>query len=974
MPSDLIKTKNIFLRQSCDDAWVEYKASVKKNDYVCWDYVIITSSNEAQAQSYREQINLRREKGKLPEKTHYAVIPDPNGERVGSGGATFNVLKYLKENGVKDFCDKKILVIHSGGDSKRVPQYSACGKLFSPVPRVLPDKERSTLFDEFIISMAGVPARMQGGILALSGDVLLLFNPLQLDLQFGDAVSISIKEDVKTGKNHGVFLRGEQGEVYEFCHKMSEQDLRKMGAVNEQGLVDIDTGAVMLSGKVLNSLFELISSNGKIDDTKFSEFVNSKARISFYGDFLYPLAKNATLEKYLKEKPEGEFCEELFACRRKIWEKISGFTLKLLNLSPAEFIHFGTTRELLHLVSEKISDYSHLGWENHVNSFTEPSLKFSSNNSIITDMSEVGEGCYIENSVVGEHVKIGKDCVLSGIEAKDCEIFEGCVMHGLCLEDKKYIVRFYGVNDNPKEKSIFGKPLDVPLWDKPLYMPRESLELALADALLVAKKIKNGEAVDENGRMSLSESFNHADMKAIIEKEQLLYDNIMVMRFEKAVKDRLPLNKVKEIFLNGISERQQQLILEKAETLSAFERMRMIFYLSSFSGEDKADFYVKKAFSELSKAISTSKSENGESLTFVKEESVVRLPVRVNFGGGWSDTPPYCNENGGTVLNAAIKLSGEPPIESCVRRLEEKKVVFESADAGAYREFTDITELQSCYDPFDPFALHKAALIANGVIPKEGNNLASICEKMGGGIYLSTRVINIPRGSGLGTSSILAAACVNALCDSFGVSLSYEEKIKRVLKMEQIMSTGGGWQDQAGGLVPGIKLLKSQPGHEQNVECENLKISPETLSELEERFVIIYTGQRRLARNLLREVMGRYVSSNEESVRILHEIQRIAVLMKFELEKGNVNEFAKLLDCHWDLMKKLDSGCTNTCIEQIFDSSADLLEGKMICGAGGGGFLQAVLKKGVTKKQLSERLKSVFNESGIDVWPCSFYG
>ena len=220
----------------------------------------------------------------------------------------------------------------------------------------------------------------------------------------------------------------------------------------------------------------------------------------------------------------------------------------------------------------------------------------------------------------------------------------------------------------------------------------------------------------------------------------------------------------------------------------------------------------------------------------------------------------------------------------------------------------------------------------------------------------------------------MAAACVNALCDSFGINLGYEEKIKRVLQMEQIMSTGGGWQDQAGGLIPGIKLLKTKPGHEQNVECEKLKISPETLSELEERFVIIYTGQRRLARNLLREVMGRYVSSNEESVRILHEIQRIAVLMKFELEKGNINEFAKLLDYHWDLMKKLDSGCTNTCIEQIFDSSSDLLEGKMICGAGGGGFLQAVLKKGVTKEELSERLKSVFNESGIDVWPCSFYG
>ena len=74
-----------------------------------------------------------------------------------------------------------ILVIHSGGDSKRIPQYSALGKLFSPVPRVLPDGRSSTLFDEIIISMSSVTTRIQEGMVLLSGDVLLLFNPLKID-------------------------------------------------------------------------------------------------------------------------------------------------------------------------------------------------------------------------------------------------------------------------------------------------------------------------------------------------------------------------------------------------------------------------------------------------------------------------------------------------------------------------------------------------------------------------------------------------------------------------------------------------------------------------------------------------------------------------------------------------------------------------------------------------------------------------
>ena len=90
--------------------------------------------------------------------------------------------------------------------------------------------------------------------------------------------------------------------------------------------------------------------------------------------------------------------------------------------------------------------------------------------------------------------------------------------------------------------------------------------------------------------------------------------------------------------------------------------------------------------------------------------------------------------------------------------------------------------------------------------------------------------------------------------------------------------------------------------------------------------------------------------------------------MRFELERGNVDGFAELLNQHWELSKKLDSGSTNTCIDQIFAVIEDLIDGKMICGAGGGGFLQVILKKGITKEKLRERLNDVFQDSGVDVW------
>ena len=253
---------SLYLSQSYQDAWSDYWRSLYSCIFPVWDYIILTASNEHQAEGFRLQLESR--KAYIPDRTRTAVIPDEGGVRVGSGGATLSVLKWLKENG--GYEGKRILVIHSGGDSKRVPQYSALGKLFSPVPHRLPDGRSSTLFDEFIITMSAVPGRMREGMLLLSGDVLLLFNALLIDWSGSDAAVISFKEPVETGKNHGVYLRGENGYVRQFLHKQSVEKLRSAGAVNEAGCVDIDTGAILLSTDVLNSLCSLISTDGAIDE------------------------------------------------------------------------------------------------------------------------------------------------------------------------------------------------------------------------------------------------------------------------------------------------------------------------------------------------------------------------------------------------------------------------------------------------------------------------------------------------------------------------------------------------------------------------------------------------------------------------------------------------------------------------------------------------------------------------------------
>ena len=92
--------------------------------------------------------------------------------------------------------------------------------------------------------------------------------------------------------------------------------------------------------------------------------------------------------------------------------------------------------------------------------------------------------------------------------------------------------------------------------------------------------------------------------------------------------------------------------------------------------------------------------------------------------------------------------------------------------------------------------------------------------------------------------------------------------------------------------------------------------------------------------------------------------------MRFELERGHIDDFAHLLSRHWELSKQIDAGSSNTLIEQIFGAVDDLLEGKMICGAGGGGFLQAVMKEGVTRDMVRKRLKDIFQDTEVDVWDC----
>ena len=957
---------SLYLSQSYKDAWDDYRRSLKAPSFPTWDYIILTASNEHQARSFELQIKVREEY--LPPHTRFVVIPDEGGVRIGSGGATLSVLKYLNENGGWE--GKRILVIHSGGDSKRVPQYSALGKLFSPVPHKLSDGRSSTLFDEFLIATSAIPGRIREGMLLLSGDVLLLFNPLLIDWSGSGAAVISFKEDVQTGKNHGVYLRDANGYVRAFLHKQTVETLKNAGAVNDVGAVDIDTGAILLGVDVLDSLFSLIATDGAVDKGKYHRYVNNKVRLSLYGDFQYPLATDSTLEQYYKEKPEGEYSPELTLCRQELWRVLRHHRLKLLRLAPAKFIHFGTTKEILDLMTRGVEDYEELGWESRVNC---AQVSASGYNSALNPDASIGRDVYLEVSYVHGGVVVGDGCVLSYIDIQDDAVIPPhVVLHGLKQSDGNFVCRIYGVTDNPKENKLFGHVIPASiasnLWSAPIYPERSNIH----DAVDAALNLYNYVIADEWDKLergkSLASGFNDADPEAILAWNKRMAELVAMNSISNHILNHTPVLIGEQA--GSLTKIQREWLEEELAQADYSKAMRLHYYVGMAIGDEKE---VSKAFSTLSSAILSSTfhvpNKNRESRDN-KDQVEVSLPLRINWGGGWSDTPPYCNENGGTVLNAAITLSGQRPVKVILRRLKEKKVVFESKDMNVCAEFENIEPLQSVGDPFDSFVLQKAALLACNVIPATGGSLEEMISRLDGGIWIDTEVIGIPKGSGLGTSSILAAACVKGLYEYLGVDYGEDDLYRTVLCMEQIMSTGGGWQDQVGGVTDGIKYITSKPGLNQEIRVQHIDLDEGTWKELNERFCLIYTGQRRLARNLLRDVVGRYIGNEPDTVYALYEIQRKATLMRFELERGNVDAFAKLLSEHWELSKMIDAGSTNTLIDQIFDSIEDLIIGRMVCGAGGGGFLQVVVKKGITKKQLQERLKSVFSDTDIGVWDC----
>lgn len=320
-----------------------------------------------------------------------------------------------------------------------------------------------------------------------------------------------------------------------------------------------------------------------------------------------------------------------------------------------------------------------------------------------------------------------------------------------------------------------------------------------------------------------------------------------------------------------------------------------------------------------------------------------RSPARLDLAGGWSDTPPYCLEHGGQVVNVAVDLNGQPPVQAFARVCGAPRIVLHSIDLGISETVATYADLLKPSD-LGGFSIARAALRLAGFDPmfhRDGGAAsleAQLLAEFGGGIELSM-LAAIPKGSGLGTSSILAGTILGVLGEVCSHGWTPRDVFARTSALEQILTSGGGWQDQVGGLSPGVKVIRTNPDLAQSPDIRWL---PEAL--LEEgirsgRFLLYYTGLTRLARNILGEIVRGIFLNSRRTVAAIEDIACNAAFTAEAIQRNDEAALREAVRRSWQLNCALDSGTRPPQVARITDAIDPFGAAYKLLGAGGGGYL-----------------------------------
>ncbi|MFI4910493.1 MAG: L-fucokinase [Sedimentisphaeraceae bacterium JB056] len=1042
-----------------------------------WDYLIITASNDSQAKGYQKQLDIRKELGLLSQVRNTLVIADPGGKRIGSGGSTLfclsKVIESHLENGdqsPENILKKlRILIVHAGGDSKRLPAYGPCGKLFIPVPGNNDTPLPTTLFDKQLPTYLALPKpeKQQGQIIITAGDVLLRFDPDEVVFSPEGITGLAASASPAQASKHGVFIKSEGNKVKKFLQKPTIEQQALLGATNAFGKSNLDIGIMNFDAETAIKLLK-VAGFSTIDGKSSFSGERGKALFSsgidFYQEICCALGYEANFKSYndLMEQLNSQWPLEL---RKPIFDDLKDIEFCVGILPSCDFLHFGK--------SSQITESGLALLRNDANaSVLDTCLSI---NNIISEGSQVnGKDSWVESCKISSKLTLQGNNVISGVDINEPLIIpqKMCVDCTKAKEDNgksSTFLRIYGIMDGFKRKvsedALFcNRPVTDWLQERELSLnelwpqvpTKDTEEQTLWTAKLFpsldgdiniskwlafySDSIPNPEYTKKwkhTRRYSLKDIAEKTDQEEFFNRRnriraKIIQENPMQLfskqsgfsAKELALSIKSSDNattftaKILETLFNlhntDISQTGSWWMIPRiSHSLGAaleitFQKDAVLFdilpqlkdilptelltWLEELTSSNciKTSDLKAAAFKSMSKSIIGSRTNSTIPLpkNHLRTDEIIwgRAPARMDFGGGWSDTPPYSLIYGGSVMNVAADLNGQPPIHVYARVVPQPVIKIGSIDLGVRIEISTLEDLLNYGQPSSEFGLAKAALALCGFSPYTAKwplntTLKKMLTNFGGGIEITT-LAAIPKGSGLGTSSIVGAALVAVINRIMGKQLDNRELFYQVLKLEQALTTGGGWQDQLGGVLPGAKLAISSPGITPAPAVNYLPADVVAPSINGGLTMLYYTGVTRLAKNILGKVVSNQFDCDRESMNTLRDIHKQAEIMADCLMKKEYNRFAEGVNTCWQQNKLLDPDSTNPKIEEIIEQIKPYTAGLKLLGAGGGGFLlicakdsknAALIRNTLEKEPPNDKARFFdysINNSGLTVTVC----
>jgi fucokinase / fucose-1-phosphate guanylyltransferase len=722
----------------------------------------------------------------------------------------------------------------------------------------------------------------------------------------------------------------------------------------------------------------------------------------------------------------------LKAMRGELWSAFRGIPFQAAQVT-GQFLHLGTTRQFRDAMTGRSSSpaaalfqrnvLAHSGWEIAQGRRVYHSVLRAGEDG---KGGTLGDGSVVEHSILCAGSRVGAGSVVSQVLATQRAIdvpdetllfqvpvrggdgslayvqvacgveddFKGSFGAGKCVYLNEPIERWM--------KRMRVKPADVwpgvgeqsrTLWTAKIFPATSARDMAhVALPLTGAKPAASAVALwRKSPRYSMAMVLEQADPAALIAHREVvsaaLQSEQMITSIRRGEDQPLDTCIGRYITEDAYGEAERLLsesgappadgdataALAQARALwSAAQLLQRPDHPAAGSARTRIEPYMRKAFAKVAEASEIGHRRiqvagNGKFKFAPGTEVVATAPVRLDLAGGWTDTPPYCFERGGHVVNVAINLDQRPPVRAIVRTIDEPRLILESHDLGRRIE---IARAPDAIDVADPFALHHVALSLTGLMPGDSADLKRHLRSVGAGLHITTES-RVPKGSGLGTSSILAAALLAALHRLRGRTPSTTALIEQTLLLEQRLSTGGGWQDQVGGIVGGVKSTVTAPGVPQRPNIERLDLSDAQYAALEERLVVYYSGQQRLARDILRRVMGRWLAREPAMQALTEGLKQTAAGLRTALVKSRWQDAAENVARYWQIKKELYPGSTTPSTDLLLLEMREDYLAAGLAGAGGGGFAYFLCKDASQAARLRERLAEY---STLPGFPGSVYG